>query len=108
MHYEVDCAPADLATGIQGSGPRPPDQEEPPPGAITMFIAIDSVALCALMGNVLLTFKDLSDYGEAKNASPNVPALVIGTKTNLDTRRNIYNELIRQHIVAVGEGQNLP
>ena len=67
-----------------------------------MFIAIDGVALCALMGNVLLTFHDLNDYGEAKNASPNVPALVIGQRTALDARQGIYRELLKQHTVAVG------
>jgi hypothetical protein len=90
-----------------GGGAPSPDRPEPT-GAITMFIAIDSVALCALMGNVLLTFHDLNDYGEAKNASPNVPAMVIGGKTALATRQSIYQELLRQHIVAVGEGDNLP
>lgn len=106
MHYEIDCSPADLATGIVG-GTRPPE-EEPPIGAITMFIAIDSVALCALMGNVLFTFKDLKTYGDALNASPNVPALVIPNSEPLDARHHIHQELIKQHIVAVGQGDALP
>lgn len=86
-------------------GEPPSDDNEP--GGFDMFIAIDSVALCALMGNVLLTFTDMNSYGEAKNASPNVPALVIGGKTPLADRQHIYEQLIRQHIVAVGEGDNL-
>ena len=73
-----------------------------------MLIAIDGVALCALMGNVLLTFTDLNSYGEAKNASPGVPALVIGGRTPMADRQAIYQQLIRQHIVAVGEGDALP
>ena len=109
MHFEiaVDAATlARIAANLPGTTPTPDEPE--PVGAITMFIAIDSVALCALMGNVLLTFRDLNDYGEAKNASPNVPALVIGAKTDMGARQHIYQELIRQHIVAVGEGDALP
>jgi len=67
-----------------------------------MFIAIDSVALVALMGNVLFTFDSLATYGSSKNASPNVPALVIGADTPIDARQHIYNQLLKQHIVAVG------
>jgi hypothetical protein len=96
---------ARIAFYLGGGAPQP---DTPNGKAYTMLIAIDGVALCALMGNVLLTFDDLADYGAAKNASPNVPALVITAETSADARRNIYNELIRQHIVAVGEGDNLP
>ncbi len=97
------------AWGWSGSaGPTPPEEELPPVGAITMFIAIDSVALCALMGNVLFTFKDLKTYGDALNASPNVPALVIPNSEPLDARQHIHQELIKQHIVAVGQGDALP
>ncbi len=91
-----------------GSGFHPTPDQPPPAGAITMFIAIDSVALCALMGNVLFTFKDLKTYGESKNASPNVPALVIGASEPLQARQAIHQELIKQHIVAVGSGDALP
>lgn len=68
-----------------------------------MFIAIDSVALCALMGNVLFTFPDLASYGTSKNASPNVPAIVIGNDVPAAARNDLYKQLILQHIVAVGE-----
>lgn len=79
-----------------------PDQPTPPPGAVTMFIAIDSVALCALCGNVLFTFDSLATYGASKNASPNVPALVIGSDTPKDARDHLYSQLLKQHVVAVG------
>ena len=101
-----------IAAGA-GSGPSPipqPPVPKPPlvQGAITMFIAIDGVALCALMGNVLFTFPDLRAYGNSKNASPNVPALVVGNETPVADRQHLYQELIAQHIVAVGKGDSLP
>jgi hypothetical protein len=76
--------------------------------AITMLIAIDGVALAALLGSVIFQFDDLADYGAAKDASPNVPALVITGQTSLSARQHLWQELIAQHIVAVGQGDQLP
>lgn len=89
-----------VAQYLAGGAPPAPDDEK---GAPTMLIAIDGVALCALLGNVLCPFPDLAAYGEAKDASPNVPALVIGAKTPLDVRQNTYRQLLLQHSVAVGD-----
>ena len=67
-----------------------------------MFIAIDSVALCALCGNVLFTFPNMSQYGNSKNNSPGVPALVVGNDVPLAARQDLYKQLLMQHVVAVG------
>jgi len=100
MHYEADCSPADLATGIAGATEPEPELEI---GAPTMFVAIDGVALAAVIGSVVLQFADLAAYGEAKNSSPNVPAMVIPGSVPLADRQHIWNQMIRQHLVAVGE-----
>lgn len=68
-----------------------------------MFIAIDSVALCALLGNVLFTFPDMTQYGNAKNASPSVPSIVIGSDVPMAARSDLYKQLLMQHVVAVGQ-----
>lgn len=96
----------EVALELVGGAPPPADEQIP--GGFTMFIAIDSVALCALMGNVLFTFPDMKQYGNAKNASENVPAIVIGADVPAAARGDLYEQLLRQHIVAVGEGDNLP
>lgn len=88
--------------GVRSGGGKPePDQ---PLGRPDMFIAIDSVALCALFGNVLFTFPNMSQYGNAKNASPGVPAMVIGSDVPMAARSDLYKQLLMQHVVAVGEG----
>jgi len=51
----------------------------------------------------VLQFADLAAYGEAKNSSPNVPAMVIPGSVPLADRQHIWNQMIRQHLVAVGE-----
>ena len=104
MHYEIDCTPADIATGIVGGPSAPPEQTEPQPGEITMFIAIDSVALCCLAGQVLFTFPDGQGYKQSIQGSPNVPQLVVGNETPMEARGEFYKQLLMQHVVAVGEG----
>jgi hypothetical protein len=88
-----------VADYLAGGGSAPAEPE--PIGGPDMLIAIDGVALCALMGNVLLTFPSMAEYGATKNASPNVPALVLGAGLSIDTRRHIYDQLVRQHVAAV-------
>lgn len=73
------------------------------PGRPDMFITIDSVALCALMGNVLFTFPDMAMYGNAKNHSPDVPVMAFGSDIPMSARTDLYKQLLMQHVVAVGE-----
>ena len=102
MHVEIQVDAATLsriaASLPNGPGPQP---DEPPQGAIDMFIAIDSVGFYALAQGVIFTFRDMGAYGASKNASPNVPALVIGNETPLADRQEFINNLIRQHARAV-------
>ena len=65
-----------------------------------MFIAIDSVGFYALCGNVLFTFRDMSAYGASKNASPNVPALVVGNENPMQFRQELLQNLVKQHAQA--------
>ena len=67
-----------------------------------MFIAIDSVGFYALCGHVLYTFRDMVAYGTAKEASPNVPALLIGSQTPAQDRQELLENLVRQHAAATG------
>lgn len=106
MHFEMDCRPSDLATGIAGHLIPPAPDSSPalePVGVPTMFVAIDGVALCALFGQVLFTFPDGAGYVQAVSASPQVPAVVIGNETPAEARGELYKQLLMQHVVAVGE-----
>ncbi len=67
-----------------------------------MLIAITDVGFYALLGHVLYTFRDMGAYGAAKNASPNVPALVIGEGTSQQDRDELLQNLVRQHAAATG------
>jgi hypothetical protein len=87
-----------------GAGSTPEPDVPEPIGAPDMFIAIDGVALAALFGSVIFQFADLKVYGDAKNASPNVPAMVIPSSTPMADRQHLWQQLILQHVVAVGEG----
>lgn len=90
---------AKVATYLAG-GPITANPE--PIGAPEMFIAIDGVALAALMGNVILEFSSLETYGAALNASPKVPAMVIPASVPLADRQHIWSQLVAQHLTAVG------
>jgi len=90
-----------VARYLAGGGAPTPD-EPPPPGSITMFLAIDSVGFYALVGHVLYTFRDMGAYGASKNSSPNVPALVIGSETPRQDRDELLANLVRQHAAATG------
>jgi hypothetical protein len=79
---------------------EPPAPDEPPPTGVTMFIAIDSVGFYALCGQVLFTFRDMGAYGASKNASPNVPALVVGNECPKQDRDELLQNLVRQHAGA--------
>jgi hypothetical protein len=98
---------AKVAHYLQGGGGTP-TPDNPTPGDITMFVAIDSVALCCLVGNVCFTFPNLTQYGNAKNASPDVPALIIGNDVPIADRQWLHTQLIHQSITAVGKGDTLP
>lgn len=87
---------------IAAGGAAPPSDEPEPIGRPDMFVAIDSVALCAVIGHVVHTFRDLAAYGNAKNASPNVPSLVIGADVSLVDRESLWQNLLAQHRQAVG------
>lgn len=78
-----------------------PSPDEPSPGDITMLIAIDSVGFYALCGSVLFTFRDMAAYGAAKNASPDVPALLIPKETPKEDRDVLLQNLVRQHARAI-------
>jgi hypothetical protein len=82
----------------QVATPTPPD--EPPPTGVTMFIAIDNVGFYALCGHVIFTFRDMASYGASKNASPNVPALVVGKECSQQDRDDLLANLVRQHATA--------
>jgi N-acetylmuramoyl-L-alanine amidase len=88
----------DLVADYLAGGPKPAEQL--PTGAVTMFVAIDSVGFYALAGHVLYTFRDMAAYGASKNASPNVPALVIGAETPRQDRDEFLANLVRQHATA--------
>lgn len=76
---------------------KPPEKEL---GTPDMFIAIDSVGFYALCGSVLFTFRNMQTYGAAKNASPDVPALVIGNDCSLQDRNDLLDALVAQHRAA--------
>ena len=84
------------------AGHRPPPTPDEPLTGVTMFIAIDSVGFYALCGHVLYTFRDMVAYGTAKEASPNVPALLIGSQTPAQDRQELLENLVRQHAAATG------
>lgn len=99
----IDCNDfRNRVESLRRGGTKPQPLPEGMEG-VTMFIAIDSVALCALMGNVLFTFPDMKMYGNSKNASPNVPAITIGSDVPMSARSDLYKQLLMQHVVAVGE-----
>ena len=67
-----------------GAEPEPePLPENPPSGAVTMFITINGVGLYALCGSVLFTFRDLGAAGAAQGAPPKVPVLNIGDNISM-------------------------
>ena len=84
-------------------GTPPPLPEDPPPGAISMFITITGVGLYALCGSVLFTFRDLGAAGAAQSASPKVPVLNIGDNISMEDRTSLRDHLINQHHVATGD-----
>ena len=45
---------------------------------------------------------DGEGYVQAVQSSPDVPALVIGGDTPAEARGHLYEQLLRQHVVAVG------
>jgi hypothetical protein len=98
MHYEIDCTPADLAVGLEGS-PKPPPPTDI--GVPDMFIVIHEIACCALMGNVLLTYPDWDSFAQATANSPAVPVMAHGDLTPRNAREHIYQQLLLQHVAAV-------
>ena len=86
-----------------GAEPEPePLPENPPSGAVTMFITINGVGLYALCGSVLFTFRDLGAAGAAQGASPKVPVLNIGDNISMVDRQSLFDDLVAQHHVATG------
>ena len=102
MHYEIDCSPADLATGIAGVVTPPEEEHHEPIGVPDMFIVIEDVALCSLMGNVLTTYPTPESYAESYTTSAGVPTITYGPACPREMRDHIYEQLLRQHVVAVG------
>lgn len=105
MHFEIVCSPADLATGIRaGSGAAPapaPPKPETSTGVFDMFIVISEVACIGLAGSVMFQFKDWNSYLQSVEASPKVPAMVIGNKEPLTARKHFHAQLLKQHAAAV-------
>lgn len=102
MHYEIDCSPADLATGIQGGSKPPPVDPEKEVGAPDMFIVIHGVGCYALFGNIVFVFKDWNSYAESFNASDGVQQIVIGELESGESRLHLNSQLLLQHFEAVG------
>ena len=105
MHFEIQVNAATLANiaAQLPNGPQPAPTPDLPEGAITMLVAIDGVGFFALVGHALFQFRDIGAYGAAKNASPTVPALLIGNEHPLPDRQALYNNLVWQSHVATGQ-----
>jgi hypothetical protein len=103
MHYEVDCSPADLATGIKGGAHKPPPEPEVLPSGEPMgFIVIHGVGCYALFNGLLFKFRDWNTYTESYNASTNPQQIVIGEGEPWDSRVWLSDGLFQQSLAAVG------
>jgi hypothetical protein len=102
MHYEVDCTPADLATGIAGSqAPTPvPPTSTTLPGEPTMFLSVHSIGLYALIGHVLFEFQEFDEYVQATESSPKVPIMGIGDAVPMGGRQWLVDRLNEQSVRA--------
>lgn len=103
MHYEADCAPADLATGIAGStspAPTPPGDPSTIPGVPNMFISVHSIGLYALFGHVLFEFQTFEEYVQATESSPKVPVLGVGDEVPMGGRQWLVDRLNEQSVRA--------
>jgi hypothetical protein len=102
MHYEADCSPADLATGIAGSQAPPTTPTDPSTstGDPNMFIVINGVGLYALFGHVLFEFQEFDEYTQAVESSPKVPILGVGDAVPLGGRQWLADRLNEQSVRA--------
>ena len=101
MHYEADCSPADLATGIKG-GSKPPPEPEEPEGMPSMFVVISGVGCYALFNGVMFKFRDWNTYQASYNASSNVPQIVISDTELPESRYWLNDRLFEQSLTSVG------
>jgi len=95
MHFEIDCRPADLATGIAGGTAPPAELPGPPPeGAPSMFVVIHTLGTFALFGHVLFEFQTFEEYVQATEGSPAVPVLAIGDEVPMGGRQWLLEWLL--------------
>jgi D-alanyl-D-alanine carboxypeptidase len=102
MHYEIDCSPADLATGIQGGAKPPPIDVPQYLGAKNMFLIIHGVGCYAFINGVEFMFKDWYSFQESVDASTGIPTMVIGEKESGESRLHLNEQLFMQHVESVG------
>jgi hypothetical protein len=101
MHYEIDCSPADLATGIQGGSKPPPIYDLETSGEPMGFVVISGVACIAVVNNVMFEFRDWNTYANSYNAAPNPQQIVIGDDESMEARLHFHQQLFAQHVAAV-------
>lgn len=94
MHYEIDCAPADLATGIAGSAsiPEPSPEPETLQGDPDMFITIDGRGKYALMGLCIIGLNE-EQWNWAVKWSPKVPVMALPSDVPDNLEANLLNQM---------------
>lgn len=67
-----------------------------------MFLVINAVACIGMINNVMYQFKDWDSFMQSVEASPTVPVMVVGDREPIEARRHLHNQLVLQHVAAVG------